>query len=319
MLKRFVLALLSLALVAVSLALPSPAAAGVVVTDVGRGAVAPLRYQWKVGPGPVQAMAMSIGMKLVMGGAEGTSVPPVRFDLQTSASIEAVDDAGTADLRQRIDSISVPAEPNAPPERLTQIAELSAKLETLKGLVLQMQVSALGEIRNARFDGGSSAIAAADAQILEQLRSTIEQSIITLPEEAVGVGAKWTKSVDIQIPPGIQSTQVQEVTLSKRKGTRIDIQVGTRASAAKGSIEVPGMPGGAGATLERLEAKGRGVAAIDLGTGTVIQQWGNAESALDMAVAMGEGSLALSVTTYIRVGTSTTPELAEAAWKKARP
>ncbi len=131
-----------------------------------------------------------------------------------------------------------------------QVAQAKQALEALKGIKAQISVTARGSIGEAKFESDKLPRGAAE-QIMPLFSQVFEFIVAPLPEEAIGVGAKWQEITD-GADRGIRSKVTAIYTLKEwnAEGGVIDAEV--KRSAPRQTVQDPRMPG---ASI-RLEGKG---------------------------------------------------------------
>lgn len=102
---------------------------------------------------------------------------------------------------------------------------------------------------------------AALKQMVSKFEEQLNQLSCPFPEDAVGIGAKWTLTQDIDTPAfGLR--QVATFELVELKGNRGKLKFSLKQSAE--DQEMKGLPGGAKATLLSLDSSGGGELEFDL-------------------------------------------------------
>jgi hypothetical protein len=131
-----------------------------------------------------------------------------------------------------------------------QVAQAKAALDALKGIKAQISVSARGSVGEAKFESDKLPPGAAE-QIMPLFSQVFEFIVAPLPEEAVGVGAKWQETTD-GADRGIRSKVTATYTLKEwnADGGVIDAEV--KRSAPRQPLQDKRMQG----AMIRLEGKG---------------------------------------------------------------
>ena len=131
-----------------------------------------------------------------------------------------------------------------------QVAQAKAALEALKGIKAQISVTARGSIGEAKFESDKLPRGAAE-QIMPLFSQVFEFIVAPLPEDAIGVGARWQETTD-GADRGIRSKVIATYTLKEwnADGGVIDAEV--KRSAPRQQMQDPQMRG---ASI-RLEGKG---------------------------------------------------------------
>lgn len=100
---------------------------------------------------------------------------------------------------------------------------------------------------------------------IDQLSESIEQLSAPLPEEAVGVGARWRISQEVTAQ-GLTTTQDAVYTLASLDGGSYVLEVATTQTAESQAFELPDAPEGTSAELTGFDVSGTGRIEGDLGS-----------------------------------------------------
>ncbi len=129
-------------------------------------------------------------------------------------------------------------------------------IEAAKGQKIDVGISSRGVYLKKAAEGE-------DAQ--KNMRAQVLSMLPPLPEEAVGVGAKWTVTVLIEANR-VKQTSISTVTLTKCEGSRIELAFEEKRSAKNASMSMRGME----IMIPKLTGTGKGTAVVDLAlAGTV--------------------------------------------------
>ena len=222
------------------------------------------------------AMEMSIGMKLGDQRMPPMTPPTMVVGIQVELK-DKTDDA--LHLSQRVLDTG-----------LREISESAAPMaeamrEAMKGMEkfsADVELSRTGALRKA-------SIVIAD-DLPPQVQQTVDQMIdnfgrlqVPLPNEPVGVGARWTAKTNMELN-GMSLEQVMTYRLDGREGTRLDLSVDIVQSLASQTVAPPGMPPGSKVDIQRFVSKGSGNMKMDLAHLLPIEGRTNVE--LDMAMAV---------------------------------
>src|SRR5262249_50062203 len=100
-------------------------------------------------------------------------------------------------------------------------------------------------------------------QTLSQLETSIEGMSMPLPEEAVGLGARWEVRQRLN-SNGIVMFQKAEYTVTAIDGNAVTLSVKTDQTAPAQDISNPAMPAGASMHLAKMSGTGTGTVALRL-------------------------------------------------------
>ncbi len=214
---------------------------------------------YRIAPGATQKVSFALELAMAMNPAGArpklTKMPRTETTLELVA--DAADDKGFFPVRAKVVSIVLVETDPSQARSLAASKELLAKLE---GVTLRTSVDARGNrtavVADARSDGPDLATA------LDQLKQSLENVTTPMPAEAVGVGAKWV--VVERLTTATDVIQVRTVTLKKRDGKRIDLDVRIDQVAASDQLPRTGPALGAPPKLASLETSGTATFAIDL-------------------------------------------------------
>jgi hypothetical protein len=138
-------------------------------------------------------------------------------------------------------------------------------------------------------------------QIAEQIKEGYATAALALPEEPVGVGAKW----DVKMPiksGGISMVQTFNCELASLEGDKAVVKINYTQTAPNQKIENPAMPNFK-MDLTRFSGSGSGETIVDLGKLLPVQS--TTDGQLEMTMSAGTGAqkqeinvkLTLNVTT----------------------
>ncbi|MFW5879085.1 MAG: hypothetical protein ACOCVR_04620 [Myxococcota bacterium] len=100
-----------------------------------------------------------------------------------------------------------------------------------------------------------------------QLGAEIEHSVrsmtMPLPEEPVGIGAKWAMTQTVTMN-GLTFEQRSEMTLRERDGDRLVVETEISQTAARQQVDNPQLPPGATMHVNRMQGSSGGVSYVDL-------------------------------------------------------
>jgi hypothetical protein len=192
----------------------------------------------------------------------GQSIGPITSTSSYTAVVESVED-GIAELSVDYGEATAEGGPGVPPEVVTATQE---GLDTIVGLEVDVHVDDRGAVLDARTDtnGSSDALGA----VIDQAVSSFVQLSTPLPEEAVGVGSRWSVEQNFEAS-GITTVLTQELTLVDVTGDEISLDLTQVVEGGGGGASTSGSgsgttrldltaPLGEGATTaeSRVEAQG---------------------------------------------------------------
>jgi len=239
----------------------APASQGSVVAlvDAGVEPREPLRLQLKAGQEQVMLMTMRMGMAMQIGPNKmpKTDIPA----MQMTMNLKVSEITGEGDIRSEfsLDKIEVLPDKTTP---AAMVDQLKAVLGTMTKMSGTSTITTRGIVKSADFNIPAD-VNPQIKQTVESMRQQINQMSVPFPEEALGVGAKWTVTQHLE-QQGMKLQQVATWELKGRDGTVVQLASSIVQSAPAQAIAAPGMPEGAKVSLERLDSTGSGTTQVDL-------------------------------------------------------
>jgi hypothetical protein len=233
----------------------------VTLLDPGAAPLETLRYQLSAGMAQTLQMDVTTSLSTTVAGAPAgaTNLPTLRAVLSTT--VTEVDEAGVATIEFRIDSYeALPTEGTDP----MLVQTLTAGLQPLVGISGTSQVDARGATLSASIDVPDT-VDPALRQMFDSLERSMGQLSSPLPEEPVGVGARWQVVMAVPDPStGLVIDQTGTFTLEALDGSEVTVGVELTQSAEPGPLDVPGLPAGSTAELVSMAGMGAGESTFSL-------------------------------------------------------
>ncbi|MDC0669541.1 DUF6263 family protein [Nannocystis radixulma] len=239
----------------------APASEGSVVAlvDAGGEPREPLRLKLTAGQEQVMIMTMRMGMAMQVGPNKmpKTDIPA----MQMTMNLKVSEITGEGDIRSEfsLDKIEVLPDKTTPQAMVDQ---LKAVLGTMTKMSGTSTITPRGIVKSADFNIPPD-VNPQIKQTVESMRQQINQMSVPFPEEALGVGAKWTVTQHLE-QQGMKLQQVATWELKGRDGSVVQLASTIVQTAAPQAIEAPGMPAGAKVSLDRLDSTGSGTTQVDL-------------------------------------------------------
>jgi hypothetical protein len=178
--------------------------------------------------------------------AGGGDTPPLRLTLSVVAGEKPSADRTL--LRARVTKAEIaPGAKGIPPEAAAEVSALSKALEAIGAT---FAVSKRGIIDDAELSGDPETQATASS-LLPLIENALDLLFVPMPEEAVGVGARWT--VTSPAPPGGGAVE-KTYALKARTPTTATIQEEQHEETPERPIKDPEAPPGATIAMESKEA-----------------------------------------------------------------
>ena len=255
--KAIVLALLvglSLGRVAVADSKVPADAPTVKLVSAGKDAKAPLRFTAKKGMKKALTTTMTRGIAMQMGAnaAPTQKIPPI----QMVVDLKVTDVTAEGDIRYEF----VLRQPTVIAKGADKMV-VDAMKEAVKGMA---GLNGYAVVTNRGFTKEADVAVPATAnqqtrQLVESLKQSMTQIAAPVPEEAVGVGAKWDTSTTIS-QNGLTIVQTATNELTSLKGNKASLKITIKQSAKPQKITTNGVT----VDLESYSGAGGGTTDLDL-------------------------------------------------------
>lgn len=280
---------------------PAPAADPALAAMTGEGSVItlleagaeprePLRLKLTAGQEQAMVMTMRMAMSMQIGAQDApkTSIPPMQMTMNLAVKDITAD--GDIHSAFSLDKIEVLPDPGSPPELVDQLKTMLGTMATMSGTSV---LTTRGIVKSAEFNIPAD-VNPQIRQTVDSMRQQINQLSVPFPEEALGVGAKWTVTQHLE-QQGMKLQQVATWELKARDGDIIKLASAIVQEAPPQQIVSPGMPPGAKVTLERLSSSGSGTTELDLGRVAPIQGTMTMTSSIAMKTETEGGTMPLTM------------------------
>jgi hypothetical protein len=174
---------------------PAPPLATMSLLDAGRPPRRALRYAWSVARKEQLTMDLRTNVSTQLGGTKQSDVllPAVR--VAVAIDPERVSPEGDLDYRWQVVAADVPAG-SAPPSAVAD--GMRAEVAAVAHLAGSARVSPRGLSLGVSVDPDSVVDSGVTGQMVEQVRETLRNVAAPLPDEPVGVGARWEKVTQME-------------------------------------------------------------------------------------------------------------------------
>lgn len=270
--------------VPVGTAEPAPV---VEVLDRGSRPRAELRYDIPVGTTQIVTMrtysniGQRSGDQVLSGGSPNTT-------FTMSATVSSVTDVGDLVVDVVYDDV------RATDDGSPTFEDYEEAIKPIEGLTASITMTPRGEVVDSTF-GVPEGLDAVPAQVVEQLTSQARQLTSPLPEEAVGEGARWTVTTEVEAS-GFTLDQTTTFTLERVRGSKISVSFEQEQRADRQTARLPGTTGKT--TLLSSEGEGRGESQFDLERAPMVV---GGEANVEVRQKLRLGGRALSQTIQIAV------------------
>jgi len=218
-----------------------------------------LRLQPKVNTKQITTITTTMDAVGTLSGQPMPSIEIPASVMKMETTITQVEANGDIHSQFSFTDADVTPAPNSLPELVNGLRSAIKGIVGLKGTSI---VDNRGQIKAGNIDlpEGSDPIA---NQLFKQISNSLAQASSPLPQEAVGIGAKWRVASVLNVS-GInlsQSTIYELVTLKDNVAT---FNVSMEQQAQSQKLSLPGMPTGATLTLKSLKSQGQGQIVVPL-------------------------------------------------------
>jgi hypothetical protein len=185
-----------------------------------------LRY--RIPKGTTQGIEVTVDMMLKAGDMGGP------LPSMTTSMVVAIEDVNLASQAMTMHTTIVDATAHDREGSTIPAQTLTAALDTMKGLALETTLSPLGRVTKGEVQGGKQLSEDVNKQ-LSAVMTTIEQVVMPLPMEPVGVGAVWRVSRDIE-QNGMKMTAVNTMLITALDGDKMTYTIDTTVHGADQSV-----------------------------------------------------------------------------------
>ena len=267
----------------------TPAAFQLALLDDGREPRRALRYPSD--PPPPQKMSLSLHVAMKME-VPGSPIPPVSMPgLRLLVDLTGRERDEQVLYEFTITDADLTGVEAAHP---SLVAAMRKGVASLVGATGSVTVDPRGFQRDLSM-GLPSGIGQELTQFMNSAKLAIGQMAIPLPEEAIGVGAKWQVEETIA-QDGIQVRQKTYYELYAIDGPRVQIRTQTVQSAEQQRAALPGLPSGVSAKVVSLRGAGAGETEIDLRRLVPGSAREELETDVSFAIVQGQSERVMSLT-----------------------
>ncbi|MDX2239164.1 MAG: DUF6263 family protein [Leptolyngbyaceae cyanobacterium bins.302] len=246
--------------------------------DPGTGDRQVLRFKPAVGTRQVSLMTFEQAMTISMMGQPIPALDLPIVNTTIEVVVTKVEENGDIHYQFTYPEVEVVAKPGAPSTLVEATRSQLKKLQNTRG---NFVMNSRGQIQSGRFELPDN-LDPLMRQTFEQLSQSLNQLSFPLPEEAVGIGAKWQTTAPIAIA-GMSLTQTGTYELVSFDNNTATLNIQVNQAAAPQSIGLPGIPASARIQLKKLQTEGQGRSVLDLTKPFVLQSTLSMQSASQMS------------------------------------
>ncbi len=204
-------------------------------------------------------MTTNMAMEMSFGGQASPKFPIPATKVTIDTEVTKVDTNGDIHLQWTYTDADIVAASTYPPLQSAAMRSEIAKLVGLKGSAIVDKQGKTKEV-NLSLPSGSSATT---KQIYEQILNSLKQISSPFPEEAVGVGAKWSVANSLKVN-GMTLNQIATYEIANIQDNVITLNVSLEQHADPQNFNPPGLPAGASVKLKSLNSQGNGTLTLKL-------------------------------------------------------
>ncbi|HEY9600447.1 MAG TPA: hypothetical protein V6C85_02475 [Allocoleopsis sp.] len=218
-----------------------------------------LRFQPKANT--KQITTITTNMEAV-GTLSGQPMPSMKLPtsvIKMETTITQVDANGDIHSQYLFTDADVTPAPDTPPEMVNALRSAIKQIVGLKGTSI---VDNRGQIKSGNIDLPEASDPITN-QLFKQISNSLAQSSSPLPQEAIGIGAKWRVASQLNVG-GINLSQNTIYELVALKDNVATFNVSLEQQAQSQKLNLPGMPAGATFTIKSLKSQGQGQIVVPL-------------------------------------------------------
>jgi hypothetical protein len=273
----------------------SSGAAQVKLLGAGADPKKVLRIHPTAGDKQTLTMSLKMGMEMQMGEGQGMPMKMPGMKVVMDSTTGAISPAGEISYETVITDASLSDEADVMP----QVAQaMKTAIEGLKGSTGSGVMTDRGVIKDVTMkvpEGADPQL----RQTMDQMKESFSKAGIQLPEEPVGIGAKWEVKMPVK-SQGLTISQTATYELVSLEGDRLTARCALTQTAAKQKFSSPAMPN-VKIDLVKMEGKGTGETVLDLGK--ILPAEAVMDFHSDMTMSMNMGGKAQPMSTKVDVNT----------------
>ncbi len=227
------------------------------LVSTGTGARKELRFKPKVGSKQKMTMTMAMTQEVSV---DGNKLPvPGLPGQQFTIDFEIKEVASNGDVTYgfKFSEVKLLQDEGANP---AAVAAMNAMLKPMMGATGTGQVTNRGLTKSAKFDLPENAPAQLKSMI-DSMKDSINRISTPLPAEAVGVGAQWKVTQDLN-SGGIQMTQTSTHELKSISDDGFDVAIKIEQAAGEQEVQAAMMPIGSKMKLNSMKSSGEGTSSM---------------------------------------------------------
>lgn len=268
--------------------------------DAGAEPRQALRYKFAAGRKDVLLMDMDMAMAIKAGTMEQPEMQLPRMRMTMEVDSKELTPDGNLKYGFNLTTVELVEDPAA---NQMLVQALKGEITKMQGLNGTAEVTPRGFTKQADIkvpEGAGQQV----QQMLDNMQQQIRQMSAPLPEEPVGVGARWKVVMPIELPL-IKMQQTATYELTSIQGDTGEFKIVLEQNAPPQTMTIPNLPAGAKADLKALESKASGTIQFDL---TKIVPRSDLTTNVRTVMAVDAGGQAQELTMSMRVGIKIAPK-----------
>jgi hypothetical protein len=212
-----------------------------------------LRFRPQANAKQTSTMTLQMDTDVSMAGQTMPKVdlPPITVAIDTV--VTKVEPNGNIHFKSSYSNVDVMNSSSLPPQVLEAMRSQMKKMVGTSGSFI---IDNRGQIQTAKFASSQKSDSNLK-QFSEQMSTSFDQMSSPLPQEAIGIGAKWRVTTTPSLSGmSVQQTITYELVNLKDNIATLNMWFEQHANPQK--LTLPGIPNGATVTLKSLESKGDG-------------------------------------------------------------
>lgn len=215
-----------------------------------------LRFKPPVNVRQTAIMTMNMDMAMSMAGQPMPTVKLPATVITMNAVVTQVDPNGDIHFKCSYSNADVVGNSTVPPKVLEAMRSQFKKIAGMSG-------SFIVDNRGQNKGGNFVFLQEIDAQLKQQISDSLNQISSPLPEEAIGIGARW-QTTSLANFRGMKATQTATYELVNLQDGVVTLNVSVQQQAQPQTLKQPGLPSGATLTLRSLNSQGKGQVIVPL-------------------------------------------------------
>lgn len=240
-----------------------------------------LRLHPAAGDKQTMLMTMKMGMEVSAGGNQMPAMDIPAMLMTMEVVVKDLSATGDVTYEMVFTDATTASDPSVAP---AMAAAMKSSLEGLKGMSGTGKMSSQGIISSLTMKLPAGADPQS-SQTMDQMKDSFSGSAIALPNEAVGIGAKWEYKTKLK-SQGMTIDQTADYELVAIEGDRLTLRSTVKQSSANQKIESPAMPG---MKMDLIKMTGTATGSTTLDLGKVMPVAATVDGKNESSMAMNVG------------------------------